>query len=179
MHGRRYILHGGHQARHRDRLVPRIPARSRVQHRVDELDPKRQRVRRLVPDIQHEVEEQVRAAVGPKRRGDRRSGSRQGPHGEAYRRDVLEKHDGPEQEPRLPRGEEVDRAPPRVVEQEVQGLLCARSAGELRQKPAAGDQRAPTGIYAGCCGSHEETEAAAREGVNALHPGLEVGKLTI
>lgn len=117
MHGRRYILHGGHQARHRDRLVPRIPARGRVQHRVDELNPKRQRVRRIVPDIQHEVEEQVRAAAAPMRRGDRRSGSGQGqgPRGEAYRRDVLEKHDGPEQQPRLPRGEEVDRAPPRMV----------------------------------------------------------------
>ena len=59
-----HALHRRHELGDGDGLVPRVAARGRVEDRVDEAHAERELLRHRVPDVQHEVEQQVRAAGG-------------------------------------------------------------------------------------------------------------------
>lgn len=73
---------------------------------------------------------------------------------------LLERHDRPDQEPRLAAREHVYRASARVVEQETQRVLVAGLAGERREEPAAGSVSAGKGASRETkIDSHEEAEA--------------------
>ena len=62
--GQGHALDRGHELRDGDGLVPRVAARGRVEDCVDEAHAEREALRHLVPYVQHEVEQEVRAAVG-------------------------------------------------------------------------------------------------------------------